>query len=638
MEGYCQNSQCILDYLDLFRALSQDQPEAEICRVLWENMIRREAATPEEVRLAPPLLRRQFGLCQRDFLLVMVALALEMDGALRGRFRRRYGLSLPTVEYGLQLIAPICPSTCETLAELAGSGPLCTLLLTAAENSGYPMERPLILCRTALAYLTGFQAADIPGCTLLLEQGQGWLPLYLQALAQVEAWHCRVGASPLYLCGPVGSGRRSLLRRACGPVVVGELEALTTFSRLEQDQALREMGVLARLLDAPMCALPDREGERQKALERMCRKQGVPLAVLVEEDSRLEVAGEVVRLPRQLTAVERGAVWRTFVPQATPDSEPDGAMTVGAVIETAERAEWLAQAAGRDRVAWEDTQQALLQRSGTLGFGVRREQDATLEDMVLPEAVLTQLERLCQTARYSGRLVQWSLPQSREGVTAVFHGPSGTGKTMAASAIANTLGLPLLRADLSQIMDKYVGETEKHLGRLFRCARETRCVLLFDEADALFGKRSDLSSGHDKYANLSTSYLLQEMEEYEGVALLSTNLLSHFDDAFLRRLQYIVRFSLPDGELREKLWRRVLPADRRGEAFPFAVLAQAELSPARICAVARSAAVAAMAAGQEKINTAEVITALRLELEKDGKALPRGLAQRVQEQKGAGRG
>lgn len=637
MEGYRQNSQCILDYVDLFQVLSQEKPEAEACRALWENIIGREEAAPEEVQLAPPLLRQQFGLCQRDFLLVMAALALEMDGGLRGLFRRRYGLSLPTVEYGLQLIQPICPSTCETLAELTGPGPLCTLLLAVAEHSGYPMERPLILCRTAVAYLTGLQAADIPGCTLLLDREQGFLPLYPQALAQVEAWYRRGGRSPLYLCGPTGSGRRSLLRRACGPVVVGELEMLTTLSRLDQDQALRELGVLARLLDAPLCALPDREGEGKNALEGLCRKHGIPLVFLVEEDSQLEGAGEAVRLPRQLTAKERGAVWRAVVLQTTADAEPDGAMTVGAVMETAERAERLAWEAGRDQVTREDTRKALLQRGGALEFGVRRNHAATLEDMVLPETVRSQLERICQTARYGGNLAQWGLPQSKEGVTAVFHGPSGTGKTMAASAIANALGLPLLRADLSQIMDKYVGETEKHLGRLLQCARETRCVLLFDEADALFGKRSGISTGHDKYANLSTSYLLQEIEEYEGVALLSTNLLSNFDDAFLRRLHYIVRFSLPDRELRERLWRRGLPADRRTEDIPFALLAQAELSPARICAVARSAAVAAIAAGQEKVDAAGVTDALRMELEKDGKALPRGLAQREPERRGDGR-
>lgn len=203
---------------------------------------------------------------------------------------------------------------------------------------------------------------------------------------------------------------------------------------------------------------------------------------------------------------------------------------------------------------------------------------------------------------------------------------------MAASAIAGRLGMPLLRADLSRLMDKYVGETEKHLGRLLRGARENHCVLLFDEADALFGKRAAVSAGQDKYANLSTSYLLQEIEQYDGVAILSTNLLGNFDDAFLRRLQYIVRFSLPDAALRETLWRQALPARRCGEALPYAALAQAELSPARILAAARGTAVAAMAAGRETADLNDVVKALRMELEKDNKALPRELAGLVKKE------
>ena len=154
-------------------------------------------------------------------------------------------------------------------------------------------------------------------------------------------------------------------------------------------------------------------------------------------------------------------------------------------------------------------------------------------------------------------------------------------------------------------------------------------VLLFDEADALFGKRASVSTGHDKFANLSTSYLLQEIEQYEGVALLSTNLLSNFDDAFLRRLHYIVRFTLPDAALREQLWRRALPEGRLEGDIPFAALAQAELSPARINGIARSAAIAAMMDGKERIDTATIIRAMRTELEKNGKSLPRELASQL---------
>lgn len=626
MEGYPNNSQCILDYLALFQALSAEEADEERCRKQWKTIQSREQASGK-VHLAPPILRRQFRLGERHFLLTMAALALEMDGGLRTIFRRKYTLMLPTIEYGLQLITPICPSSCETLAELAEKNVFCDLLLTAAEPASYPLERPLILCRTALAYLTGLCMADIPGCTLLMESGERWLPLHEDELAQILGWYVQGGENTLYLCAPAGSGRKTLLRRSCGNVICANIEELSELSPPDQNHVLREMAALAVLLADPICTVPDPGRKVFSMMERLCRRYAIPLAALVEENRDLEGAKEVVRLPRQLSAQQRRTIWDALVPQASRDAVPKGVMTVGAVRETALLAQRLAMSEGKETVTVEDTRRAMLQRGGALEFGVRYQTDVSLKDMVLSDAVREQLELICQAALNGDKLAAWGLPGQKEGVTAVFHGPSGTGKTMAASAIAHRLGMPLLRADLSQIMDKYVGETEKHLGRLFRSARENHCVLLFDEADSLFGKRAAVSSGHDKYANLSTSYLLQEIEQYDGIAILSTNLLSNFDDAFLRRLQYIVRFGLPDAALRETLWRQALPPERCGEELPYAWLAQAELSPARILAVARGAVVKMLGAEKEKVNTADVIHALRFDLEKGNKSLPKPLAE-----------
>jgi len=622
MDGYESNGQCILDYLALFQALSREE---EGCGELLRAIRRREVAT-ETALLAPPLLRRQFRLGERDFLLAMAALALEMDGGLRNAFRRKYGLELPTVEYGLQLISPLCPSSCETLAELSGENLLCGLLLAAAPPAAYPLERPLILCRTAVGFLTGLSAAELPGCTPLLGEEER-LPIYEEECGRVRAWYARGGEAPLYLCAPAGSGRRTLLRRACGRAVYADMEAVSDQPPAEQDRTLGEAAALAVLLDAPVCAEADRDGRPFRGLERLCRRYGIPLAALAEEERALAGAKEVLRLPRQLSAEGRRRVWDALVPQAAADAVPRGAMTVGAVAETAGLARRLALAEGRRQVTAEDTRRAMLQRGGALEFGVGYQADVSLADMVLSDGVRKQLELICQAALSGGRLAAWGLPRQGEGVTAVFHGPSGTGKTMAASAIAHRLGMPLLRADLSQIMDQYVGETEKHLRRLFLSARENHCVLLFDEADSLFGKRAQVTSGHDKYANLSTSYLLQEIEQYDGIAILSTNLLGSFDDAFLRRLQYIVRFSLPDAGLRERLWRQALPPERCEGELPYASLAQAELSPARILAAARGAVVELLGAEREKVDVSCVIHALRLELEKSNKSLPKALAE-----------
>lgn len=616
---------CILDYLKLFQALAGNEGGADSAGPLWREISEREQGG-EEAR-TPRTLRERLKLDPREFLLAMAALALEMDGGLRGAFRSRYGLMLPTVEYGLELIAPLCPARVEDLADLSGRSTLTGLLLTTAEQTAYPLERPLILCRAAVSFLTGPALPELPGLTVLLpEEGQAWLPLHAEALDRLRGWYLSGGGPALYLHGPAGCGRRSLLRRACGGAVCLDMEELRGMTALDRDHIFREAVLLSRLLSLPLCADVPGSGEVLMELERFRRRFPVPLAVLTGDGGPILPGGEVLRLAGQLTAGERTAAWACFLPQAAPDSIPGGAMTVGALRETALLARRFAGENGRLEVRRADTQAALRQRGGTLEFGLHYAVSVTLEDMVLPEHILEQLRDICTAAQCGPELAAWGVPTLREGVTAVFHGPSGTGKTMAASAIAGELKMPLLRADLSQIMDKYVGETEKHLGRLMRCAKENRCVLFFDEADALFGKRASVSTGHDKFANLSTSFLLQEIERYDGVAILSTNLLNNFDDAFLRRLHYIVRFQLPDAPLREELWRRALPPDRLEGEFPFDVLAQAELSPARINGAARAAAVSAMAAGRETISLPILGKALCLELEKSGKALPRQLS------------
>lgn len=636
VNGFQNNSECILAYLDFFHLLSTERSNSEIAQAVWEEILERETATPEEVRLAPRFLRDRFDLNTRQFLLAMAALALEVDCSLRSLFRDRYGLALPTVEYGLKLTEPVCPTAVDTLAELTGPNMLCGLVLTTSQSVTYPMERPLILCRTLLAFLTGLTFADIQGCTPLLSEDRAWLPLYEEALAQIQSWYVGGADTPLYLRAPTGAGRRTLLCRACGGAACVDMAELEDLSALDQDHIFREAMVMAMLLSVPVCAHLPSERSSLRKLERLCGQFCVPLAVLAEEDVMLTNAREVIRLPPCLTTAQREAAWRSALPNADGDAAPTGAMTIGAVAETARLALRFAAQGGRGSVTRADVDWAMRQRGGATEFGVRYDISVTLDDMVLPENVREQLELICCAAQYGAKLEEWGISRRHEGVTAVFHGPSGTGKTMAAEAIAGKLGWPLLRADLSQLMDKYVGETEKHLARLLQSARENRCVLLFDEADALFGKRSSVSTGQDKYANISTSYLLQEIERYEGVALLSTNLLSNFDDAFLRRLHYIVRFSLPDAGLRRQLWRRTLPKERLEGEIPYDLLAQSELSPARIAETVRVAAVAALSRGRERLDAGMVTEALRLELEKGGKNLPKALSDLAEKTRGDG--
>ncbi|MDM0076884.1 ATP-binding protein [Variovorax sp. J2P1-59] len=203
-------------------------------------------------------------------------------------------------------------------------------------------------------------------------------------------------------------------------------------------------------------------------------------------------------------------------------------------------------------------------------FARRLEASFQLDDVVLPPEPAAQLREIVANVCHAARVMQdWGfeaqLPYGR-GVTALFSGPSGTGKTMAAQAIAQTLGVEAFVVDLSRIVSKYIGETEKHLDAVFDDAERAGAVLLFDEADALFGKRSEVRDAHDRYANIEVAYLLQRLEAFTGLGILTTNLRQNIDSAFLRRFRFIVEFPQPDVKAREELWRRCLPTTAPREA------------------------------------------------------------------------
>jgi SpoVK/Ycf46/Vps4 family AAA+-type ATPase len=216
------------------------------------------------------------------------------------------------------------------------------------------------------------------------------------------------------------------------------------------------------------------------------------------------------------------------------------------------------------------------------------------EDLVLPE---TQKDTLREVAAQVGRrqvvYEQWGFAGRGSrglGVSALFAGPSGTGKTMAAEVLARELRLDLYRIDLSTVVSKYIGETEKNLRRVFDAAERSGAILFFDEADALFGKRSEVKDSHDRYANIEVNYLLQRMEDYRGLAILATNKKSHLDPAFLRRLRFLVDFPFPDAAHRGRIWRRVLPAAVPVRGVDFDGLARLEIAGGSIRNIAVNAA------------------------------------------------
>ena len=243
------------------------------------------------------------------------------------------------------------------------------------------------------------------------------------------------------------------------------------------------------------------------------------------------------------------------------------------------------------------------------------------DDLILPKKQKEELQEIIVHYEQRNKVFQeWGYAKffQGQGISALFSGASGTGKTLTASILADVLNLELYKIDLSQLVSKYIGETEKHLALLFEKAKEENLMLFFDEADSIFGKRSEVQNAHDRYANIEVSYLLQKIEEYDGIVILASNFKENIDEAFLRRLRFVIDFPTPNAMQREKLWNKLLPLERLEKSIDFLEIAQTfKLSGANIRNIALASAFFAAGEGS-KISMNHLLRALQNELDKVG--------------------
>lgn len=438
-----------------------------------------------------------------------------------------------------------------------------------------------------------------------------------------------------YVWGPPGSGRRAVAvaaghargrgvvetdatRLRDGPLGVGE-----TFDRLRREASLRDAVLSIRECDAF-------EGdERDRVVAEADRFAGpVVLAGATAWRPRTPPATHVfVSVPLPAPATEaRRRLWRSaLVGTGVEEGEVDGLaskfrLTPGAIRDAVETAR---QATAGEGVEVDALHAACRRRAGASLARLARSvpQPYTWDDLVLPEDQTAHLREVAAHVTHRGTVYDdWGFADryaTGNGLVVLFSGPSGTGKTMAASIVAREAGLDLYRIDLSSVVSKYIGETEKNLSRIFEAANEADVVLLFDEADALFGKRSEVSDAHDRYANIEVNYLLQRVEAYDGVVVLTTNFRRNIDDAFTRRIHLSVEFPRPDRTAREAIWRGVFPDETPTESLDVEFLSTLELTGGNIKNAALTAAFLAADAG-EPVRMPHVVRAVKRELQKAG--------------------
>jgi hypothetical protein len=405
------------------------------------------------------------------------------------------------------------------------------------------------------------------------------------------------------------------------PPQAGELE---TLARLWQRESV--LLPVALFLDAHELdgATPAGEGGAPRAappLQRfLARSQGVFLLSTREIRSGLSPATHAVEVDRP-TPAEQHSEWTEALGEHAGDS---ASLLAGQFDLNAVAIRQLAQAA-RSSSAGTDLHQRLW-NACLLSTGPRMDRlaqrirpVATWEDIVLPDEEMSLLRQLAaQVAQRTRVYDEWGFRSRMNrglGISALFTGESGTGKTMAAEVLANHLRLNLYRIDLSAVVSKYIGETEKNLRQLFDAAEDGGAILFFDEADALFGKRSEVRDSHDRYANIETSYLLQRMEAYRGLAIMATNMRSALDEAFMRRLRFVVTFPFPAPSQRAAIWRHAWPAETPVAELDFERLARFGLAGGNIANAALNAAFVA-AERDTRVTMPLVLDAVRAELRK----------------------
>ncbi len=574
---------------------------------------------------------------ERDLLLLCAG--VELDSAIAGLVAAANGelrVAAPTFSLALAALPGAHWSA------LAPTGPLRRWRLIAVGNGPAALHSPLRIEERVLHYLAGAEHLDarLAGIVRPVAPDAALVPVH-QALADrmAAAWRApRSGGLPLaQLCGGDRALRRAVVAAACRalglglyatsaealPAAPGELEAL---ARLwEREAALAGLALLVEC--------PDRDGDQAKLGAARGLAEQVSGALIVAGAERLDgverpsVALEVARL----TAAEQRAIWRAALGATAArlngqfdqiaaqfDLPAHTIRTIGA--ETLQQFE-----ASADQSAIDNLQSTIWQACRTQArprldeLAQRIESAAAWDDLVLPEAQLEMLRGVLAHVRQRATVYErWGFARRGGrglGITALFAGPSGTGKTLAAEVLANELRLDLYRVDLSQVVSKYIGETEKNLRRVFDAAEGGGAVLLFDEADALFGKRSEVKDSHDRYANVEVSYLLQRMEAYRGLALLTTNMKQAIDPAFLRRIRFVVTFPFPDTAQRAEIWRRVFPPAVPTAGLDAEKLAWLSVSGGNIANIALGAAVLAADAGAP-VGMAHVLAAARVEYAK----------------------
>jgi hypothetical protein len=582
------------------------------------------------------------GLGQLEIALLLLAAAPALDGAFAlayAQLQGEAGRGRATLQLALALELEGASARLMAIDLLMPTRPLRALRLIDAETDGCEpvLTRGLLVDERMADYLRGTNRIDerveralapLPAAPASESTAKAGRDTAALLAAQPARW------TTVNIIGRIGRGAEQAARAACESqgleprlLDIARLAALSPADRVELLALLGREALLAGLALVVDTRSVQAASEQAAVVDELIANVAATLFIVSAERWPSDRGIATVRVPGP-SRDEQRQLWRAAMngDAQSIDSEIDaivqqfdlGGPAIADIVERASRAGL--------PISAETLWSACREQSGMVldELASRLSPCHGWDDIILPDDVRAQLRELAGQVRQRGRVYdRWGfgaqLARGR-GITALFAGVSGTGKTMAAEILAADLALDLYRIDLAGVVSKYIGETEKNLRRVFEAAEHSGAILFFDEADALFGTRTEVRDSHDRYANLEVNYLLQRMEDYAGLAILATNRRSALDTAFLRRLRFVIEFPFPSADDRRRIWERVFPAGAPTERLELAFLSRLDLSGGNIRSIALNAAFLA-AAQQAPIGMPAVMRAAAREYAKLSKPI-----------------
>jgi len=518
-------------------------------------------------------------------------------------------------------------------------------LLFEREMNASEQERYLQIVPRVFLFLQGIlpETPHIPGMDWYYQREQSlpYLGAGIRLYPSMKTCLCEVSGKKLvYLHGAKGSGRKLNYAYLAAQNHMGL--AVVRYEALQSKQQLREIQIDCLLHYAMLVIeLPEDETDLTPLLDCLENEETIFLLGTRPELSHVSslhrqylpfgIPSQKVLEDKELfESLTRSYQWECE--KTRQDFLGRYNFLPGRMRDILELAKAYALSSGLKAITSEHLREAVLRVSSHSldKYATKIRSVYRADDLILPDLPKQKLLHIIHRIR-NRKLVyeEWGFLEKSaygNGVSMIFAGPPGTGKTMAAQVMASELGMELYRVELPAVVDKYIGETEKKLNRIFSEAEKSMAILFFDEADVLFSKRTEIKESNDKYSNMEIAFLLQKMEEYEGVSILATNYLQNFDSAFRRRISDIIDFPLPDKELRKQMWQSMIPAKLPvSDELDFDFLAnQFEVSGSMIKNALIYASFLAAEAQEPLLSMEQILKGLSHELEKSGKKLSRG--------------